>query len=160
MADMLCNAVNSGTGSEARLTGMPVGGKTGTTTNNCDRWFVGFTPYYVAAVWTGYDMPEYMNFSGNPAAQIWKLVMEPIHKDLPTKSFPAPTIGSPTGIFGTREELEDQALTEEERQKKEEEEQKKQEEENKKNEDDNTGGNTGDNTGGNDDIFANFRDLF
>ena len=100
MTDMLCNAVNSGTGSEARLTGMPVGGKTGTTTNNCDRWFVGFTPYYVAAVWTGYDMPEYMNFSGNPAAQIWKLVMEPIHKDLPTKSFPTPTIGSPTGIFG------------------------------------------------------------
>ena len=79
---------------------MPVGGKTGTTTNNCDRWFVGFTPYYVAAVWTGYDMPEYMNFSGNPAAQIWKLVMDPIHKDLPTKSFPTPTIGAPTGIFG------------------------------------------------------------
>ena len=100
MADMLCNAVNSGTGSEARLTGMPVGGKTGTTNYNADGWFMGFTPNLVSGVWAGYDMPEYMNFSGNPAAQIWKLVMDPIHKDLPTKSFPTPTIGSPTGIFG------------------------------------------------------------
>lgn len=112
MADMLCNAVNSGTGSEARLTGMPVGGKTGTTTNNCDRWFVGFTPYYVAAVWTGYDMPEYMNFSGNPAAQIWKLVMEPIHKDLATKSFPTPNVGTPTGIFGDFSKTQDTGDTE------------------------------------------------
>ena len=112
MADMLCNAVNSGTGSEARLSGMPVGGKTGTTTNNCDRWFVGFTPYYVAAVWTGYDMPEYMNFSGNPAAQIWKLVMEPIHKDLATKSFPTPNVGTPTGIFGDFSKTQDTGDTE------------------------------------------------
>ena len=97
---------------------------------------------------------------GNPATQIWQKVMASIHSDLPYKDFKISYGGAPTGIFGTREELEDQALTEEERQKKEEEEQKKQEEENKKNEDDNPGGNTGDNTGGNDDIFANFRDLF
>ena len=101
-----------------------------------------------------------MSFYGNPATQIWQKVMASIHADLPYKDFKISYGGSPTGIFGTREELEDQALTEEERQKKEEDEQKKQEEENKKNEDDNTGGNTGDNTGGNDDIFANFRDLF
>ena len=101
MTDMLYNAVNAGTGTEARLSNMPVGGKTGTTTDNCDRWFVGFTPYYVAAVWTGYDMPEYMNFSGNPAAQIWRLIMEPIHAGLAYKDFPTPEIGQPTGIFGS-----------------------------------------------------------
>ena len=61
--------------------------------------------------------------------------------------------GSATGIFGTREELEEQALTEEEKKQKEEEEKKKQEEEEKKNNEDNNGGTV-------DDIFANFRDLF
>lgn len=159
MTYMLNNAATYGTGHESRLSNMPVAGKTGTTTANKDRWFCGYTPYYTCAVWTGYDTPEYMSFYGNPATQIWQKVMASIHADLPYKDFKISYGGSPTGIFGTREELEDQALTEEERQKKEEEEKKKQEEENKKNNDDNTGGNTGDNSGV-DDIFANFRDLF
>ena len=73
---------------------------------------MGYTPYYLAAVWTGYDMPEYMNFSGNPAAQIWKLVMEPIHKDLATKSFPTPNVGTPTGIFGDFSKTQDTGDTE------------------------------------------------
>ena len=104
MADMLCNAVNSGTGSEARLSGMPVGGKTGTTTNNCDRWFVGFTPYYVAAVWTGYDSPAPMYYSGNPAAQIWRRIMSQINEPLPVIQFNDPTNrGYDTGIFGDLE---------------------------------------------------------
>ena len=101
MTDMLYNAVNAGTGTEARLANMPVAGKTGTTSDNRDRWFVGFTPYYVAAVWTGYDMPEVMNFAGNPASQIWRLVMAPIHENLPYKDFPTPDVGEPTGIFGS-----------------------------------------------------------
>ena len=115
MTYMLNNAATYGTGSESRLSNMPVAGKTGTTTSNRDRWFCGYTPYYTCAVWTGYDTPETMSFSGNPATQIWQKVMSAIHADLPRKEFNISYGGSATGIFGTREELEEQALTEEER---------------------------------------------
>ncbi len=154
MTYMLNNAATYGTGHESRLSNMPVAGKTGTTSANRDRWFCGYTPYYTCAVWTGYDTPETMAFSGNPATQIWQKVMSAIHADLPRKEFNISYGGSPTGIFGTREELEEQALTEEEKKQKEEEEKKKQEEEEKKNNEDDNGGGTVD------DIFANFRDLF
>lgn len=153
MTYMLNNAATYGTGHESRLSNMPVAGKTGTTSANRDRWFCGYTPYYTCAVWTGYDTPETMAFSGNPATQIWQKVMSAVHADLPRKEFNISYGGSPTGIFGTREELEEQALTEEEKKQKEEEEKKKQEEEEKKNNEDNNGGTV-------DDIFANFRDLF
>ena len=87
MTDMLYGAVQYGTGSEANLGYMPTAGKTGTSSDSKDRWFVGFTPYYVAAVWTGYDMPATMRVSGNPAAQIWKKIMSPIHEGLESKPF-------------------------------------------------------------------------
>lgn len=154
MTYMLNNAATYGTGAESRLSNMPVAGKTGTTSANRDRWFCGYTPYYTCAVWTGYDTPETMAFYGNPATQIWQKVMSAVHADLPRKEFNISYGGSPTGIFGTREELEEQALTEEEKKQKEEEEKKKQEEEEKKNNEDDNGGGTVD------DIFANFRDLF
>jgi penicillin-binding protein 1A len=73
---------------------MPVGGKTGTTSDNLDKWFVGFTPYYTAAVWYGYDnkttpiriqSPEYGN-----AQKIWNAVMNKIHDNLDPKDFPEP----------------------------------------------------------------------
>ncbi len=153
MTYMLNNAATYGTGHESRLSNMPVAGKTGTTSANRDRWFCGYTPYYTCAVWTGYDTPETMAFSGNPATQIWQKVMSAVHADLPRKEFNISYGGSATGIFGTREELEEQALTEEEKKQKEEEEKKKQEEEEKKNNEDDNGGTV-------DDIFANFRDLF
>ena len=107
---MLQNAVENGTGSEAALWSVPVAGKTGTSGQYMDRWFVGCTPYYVAAVWTGYDEQERINVSGNPAAQLWKKVMSPLHDGLPWKSFTYPYLsGENTGIFGYSDE-EDQYL--------------------------------------------------
>ena len=90
MTQMLRNAVQHGTGTEAQISGMHVAGKTGTTTNKCDRYFAGFTPYYSAAVWTGHAKKnEEINAKkGNPAAQIWQKVMSQIHASLPDKEFP------------------------------------------------------------------------
>ena len=87
MTDMLINAVAAGTGNQARFNGMTIAGKTGTTNDNKDRYFVGFTPYYVAAVWTGYETPARISYNGNPAITMWKKVMEPLHADLPNKGF-------------------------------------------------------------------------
>ncbi len=109
ICDMLQNAVLHGTGTSAYFSGVAVAGKTGTTSANKDRYFCGFTPYYVAACWTGYDTPETMYFYSNPAAQIWKTIMQQVHAGLEYKSFPSPTIGKPTNIFGDlTEELEEQ----------------------------------------------------
>ena len=94
MSDMLQNAVENGTGTEARFSSTAVAGKTGTTTDDKDRYFVGFTMYYVAAVWTGYDKPEKMYFSGNPAAQIFRSIMSDVHAGLPYRSFPEPSATS------------------------------------------------------------------
>ncbi len=83
----LVNAVQDGTGYEADMSsswssvGITTAGKTGTTGDNKDRWFCGYTGYYTAAVWTGFLTPEVINTvnGGNPAAQLWKKFMEPIH---------------------------------------------------------------------------------
>ncbi len=88
MVSMLTSAVEGGTGTAARISGMRVAGKTGTTSSNRDRWFVGFTPYYVGAVWFGYDKPATLRgFSPNPAAVAWRKVMAPIHEGLENKPF-------------------------------------------------------------------------
>ena len=99
MTYMLQNAAEHGTGQEAALWSVPVAGKTGTSGDYKDRWFVGCTPYYVAAVWTGFDIPEVIHLGGNPAAQLWRKVMAPVHKGLEYVAFPYPQLGPNTGIF-------------------------------------------------------------
>ena len=88
MSYMLQNVVKSGTGTYAQLkNGVPAAAKTGTSNNDEDRWFVGYTPYYVGAVWFGYDQPKYISKSLSPALTTWENVMNAVHKDLPKKTF-------------------------------------------------------------------------
>ena len=90
---MLEAAVQVGTGGSAAMSGVTVAGKTGTTTSNQDRWFVGYTHYYTAAVWCGYDEPEQVILSGsytNPAVVLWKKVMQPLHEGLDNYGFYQP----------------------------------------------------------------------
>ena len=83
---------SGGTATYCAIKGMDVVAKTGTTDNNNDRWLCGFTPYYAAATWFGYDNNEEVKWSGtNPAGQIWDAVMTDIHKDLEGKTFERPS---------------------------------------------------------------------
>ena len=84
----LVNAVNSGTGTEAKVKGITTAGKTGTTTSNKARWFCGFTGHYTAAVWCGFDQPEGISPTrvNNPSAVLFKKVMDPLHKNLDDKA--------------------------------------------------------------------------
>ena len=79
----LFSAANNGTGGAALFGTQSIYGKTGTTSNNRDRWFCGYTSHYTAAVWVGYDQPEQINVGTNPAALMWRYVMQPIHEGLP-----------------------------------------------------------------------------
>lgn len=96
MNTLLQGVVNGGTGSSARFSGMAIGGKTGTTSDNYDRYFVGYTPYYSAAVWCGYKSNEKVVYSGNPSITMWKKVMSRIHANLESKSFSKPSSGLTT----------------------------------------------------------------
>ena len=88
MHQMLLAVVQNGTGAGANISGVKVGGKTGTTDDDKDRWFVGYTPNYVAAVWYGFDTPKSMAYvSGNPALNAWKKVMDPIMKTAPRREY-------------------------------------------------------------------------
>lgn len=83
LVDMLVGAVNSGTGTSARISGLTVGGKTGTHSDYKSVFFAGFTPYYSGAVWVGHDYFESLYTGatgGKDAAPLWKAIMEQIHE--------------------------------------------------------------------------------
>jgi penicillin-binding protein 1A len=90
MTNLLKGVVRNGTGTGAQISGIETCGKTGTTDDNKDRWFIGYTPYYVGSVWFGYDSPRAIYAGGNPALTIWKKVMDKVHKELPKKNFECP----------------------------------------------------------------------
>ena len=92
MLQCLQSVVNGGTGTSANFSPLYyIGGKTGSTDDYRDRWFIGITPYYVGGVWFGYDQPRPISgYSGNPAATLWRYVMEIAHTNLPAKQFEPP----------------------------------------------------------------------
>ncbi len=82
----------NGTATYCAISGMDVAAKTGTTDENYDRWLCGFTPYYTAATWFGYDQNETIYFNRqNPAGVIWANVMRNIHSGLDNATFEKPS---------------------------------------------------------------------
>lgn len=90
MNEMMRTVMTQGTGRGCGVKGFTTFGKTGTSgtsDDSYDRWCVAGTPYYVSAVWFGYDTQKVLHVSGNPAGSIYKTVMDRIHKNLAPKSF-------------------------------------------------------------------------
>ncbi len=87
--DVLKGVLINGTGKGLGLGDMPCAGKTGTTNDSKDGWFVGFTRYYTTSVWVGYDMPKTLdNLQGATyPGTIWKNFMTGIHEGLPVLEF-------------------------------------------------------------------------
>ena len=79
---------SDGTARAYRVTGFDMFAKTGTTSNEKDRWFIGGTPYYVCSVWMGYaEHAEELDFSTNYCGQLYQNIMNEIHQNLPAKDF-------------------------------------------------------------------------
>ena len=94
LKSMLTQPVISGTATYCKIPGIDVAAKTGTTNNSNDRWLCGFTNYYTAACWYGYEFATTVKgVSGNPAGNIWDAVMTAIHKDLENSKFEEPEEG-------------------------------------------------------------------
>ena len=99
---------SNGTATYCKISGVDVAAKTGTTDENYDRWLCGFTPYYTAVTWYGFDQNETIDFNGrNPAGLIWANVMARIHTGLKTSEFEKPSgvlsaiVCSETGMKAT-----------------------------------------------------------
>lgn len=92
MTDMLQTVVSEGTGAAAAIDNAIVAGKTGTTNDNKDSWFVGYSRYYTTSVWVGYDMPKTITRSINDNKTIWHDYMEKIHAGMPQLPFAQYTV--------------------------------------------------------------------
>ena len=99
LTDILQDVVSGGTGTRARISGRSVAGKTGTTDNYADAWFVGYTPELAVAVWVGYPdrlRPMLTEFGGEPVtggtlpAQIWKEFVSSLEDSDENASFDYP----------------------------------------------------------------------
>ena len=96
VTDILTEPVYGTNGATARycaIPGIETAAKTGTTQDDNDRWLCGFTPYYTAAVWYGYDKNETVSYRGypsNPAGSIWSYVMKDVHEGMKNKKFTVP----------------------------------------------------------------------
>ena len=90
LTDMLKDVVRRGTGRNASFPGQEVAGKTGTTNDKKDVWFVGYTPYYTCSLWIGNDKNQKLAFGSTQSAYLWKQIMKSVHQDLDRKEFEEP----------------------------------------------------------------------
>jgi penicillin-binding protein 1A len=106
LTDMMRGVINNGTGTGAYF-GRPAAGKTGTTSDYKDAWFVGFTPDLVAAVWMGYDSPGYLGgvTGGTIPATIWRSFMSDVSDKYVARDFVRPS-----GIVAARISTKDGLL--------------------------------------------------
>jgi penicillin-binding protein 1A len=87
------DVVESGTGRRVKSIGRPVAGKTGTTNDIRDAWFIGFTPSLIAGVWIGFDQETTLGkneVGGRAAAPVWLYFMEKVMQRTPVEDFPTP----------------------------------------------------------------------
>ncbi len=90
LLNMLTKAVtqSNGTGYGSKISGFQTFAKTGTTSDNCDKWYCGGTPYYVAAIWYGYnERADLHTGTSNPSKNIFRYIFSQIHQGMPSKSF-------------------------------------------------------------------------
>jgi penicillin-binding protein, 1A family len=89
VTNMMQTVIQEGTGRGLGVSNMPSAGKTGTTNDNKDGWFAGYTPYYTASIWVGFDMPEKLpGLTGSSyPGEIWHTFMENRHQGLAPVEF-------------------------------------------------------------------------
>ena len=101
---MMEGVVQHGTGTEVAKVGKPIAGKTGTTSDWFDAWFVGFSPDLAAGVYVGFDEPRTLGggeVGGHVAAPIFRDFMTAALKDAPAKPFPTPTRPAPAAVVAS-----------------------------------------------------------